>query len=143
MFDYSLPSMQAAATEGPPCDEARLETMPPNKKSGGSARQQGAQAQVVFGARPWVHAAYCSAMLAMGAQLFLIQPEPTAMDAAEGWGGAAGSVGSAQSQCPTWSRPRVPETSGTKGNTVISIDPRCFRNPFMDVHTFDTGLSRG
>ena len=48
-------------------------------------------------------------------------------------------MGVDQAACPTWSRERVPGGGGT----VTSIDPRCFRNPFLDVHTFDSGLSAG
>ena len=125
--------------------------MPPKKPAAKAGRDSSG---LVLGARPWVHAAYCAALLAvvLGAQLFAPAP-PSAATVADGWAGGAGSVGTAQTQCPTWSRPREASKQGSsssssssspsKGNTVISIDPRCFRNPFLDVHLFDTGLSPG
>lgn len=117
--------------------------MPPPKKLGaGRQPDTSDRAQIVLGARPWVHALYCCVILAVHIAQFLGPVQTGTETIVDGWGGAAGSVGIEQSQCPTWSRPReLTSNSPDKGNTVISIDPRCFRNPFMNVHTFDTELS--
>lgn len=111
--------------------------MGPKAVSGGRGRHPPGNQGHVLGARPLVHAAYW-ALLAVVAYL----------NRAPGGGECsselqvAGSVGVKQTACPTWSRERVPG-GGSKGNTVTSVDPRCFKNPFLDVHTFDTGLSAG